>query len=76
MTIGNLPNQQEKNFFFVRNILTTLGETLTFPSPCILENCIKREINLNFYFYTSLWCLKRFHNTVKVQQGKRGQDLH
>ena len=26
----------------------------------ILESCIEIKINLNFYFRTSFWCLKRF----------------
>ena len=30
------------------------------PFPDILESCIKIKIKLNFYFYTSLWSLKRF----------------
>ena len=34
---------------------------LALPSPCISESCIKIKINLNFYFDTSLWCLKRFY---------------
>ena len=43
---------------------------LTLPVPYILESCInpsrpnpgRREaINISFYFYTSLWCLKRFY---------------
>ena len=31
------------------------------PAPYISESCIKIKINLNFYFCTSLWCLKRFY---------------
>ena len=27
---------------------------------CISESCIEIRFNLNFYFHTSLWCLKRF----------------
>ena len=35
---------------------------LTLPvGPCISESCIGIKIKLNFYFYTSLWCLKRFY---------------
>ena len=34
---------------------------LTLPAPFISESCIKIKINLNFHFYTSLWCLKRFY---------------
>ena len=33
---------------------------LTLPLPCISESCIEMKIKLNFYFHTSLWCLKRF----------------
>ena len=38
---------------------------LTLPTPCIFESCIKITINLNFYFHTSLWCLKRFYAGLK-----------
>ena len=41
--------------------LVALTSLLTLPAPCILERCIKMKINLNFYFHTSLWCLKRFY---------------
>ena len=34
--------------------------TLTLPVPCISESRIEVKINSNFYFHTSLWCLKRF----------------
>ena len=34
---------------------------LNLLAPCISESCIEIKINLNFYFHTSLWCLKRFH---------------
>ena len=30
---------------------------LTLPAPCISESCIKIEVNLNFYFPSSLWCM-------------------
>ena len=39
---------------------------LTLPSPCISESCIKMKITLNFYIHTSLWCLKRFYEGLKV----------
>ena len=34
---------------------------LTLPTPCNSESCIKSNLksNLNFYFNTSLWCLKK-----------------
>ena len=35
------------------------------PSPCISDSSIKVKINLNFYFHTSLWCLKRFYEGLK-----------
>ena len=39
---------------------------LIFPFPCISESWIKMKINLNFYFRTSLWCLKKFYEYLKV----------
>ena len=33
---------------------------ITLPVTCISESCIEIKIKLNLYFYTSLWCLKRF----------------
>ena len=38
---------------------------LTLPAPCISESCIEIKINLNFYFHTSLWYLKRFYEGLK-----------
>ena len=38
---------------------------LTLPASCISESCIKMKINLNFYFHTSLWCLKSFYEGLK-----------
>ena len=34
---------------------------LTLKDTCISESCIELKIELNFYFHTSLWCLKRFY---------------
>ena len=34
---------------------------LTLKDPSISESCIEIKIELNFYFHTSLWCLKRFY---------------
>ena len=34
---------------------------LTLKDPFISESCIEIKIELNFYFHTSLWCLKRFY---------------
>ena len=34
---------------------------LILPIPCISESSIEIKIKLNFYFHTSLWCLKRFY---------------
>ena len=33
---------------------------------CISESCIKVKNDLNFYFHTSLWCLKRFYEGYKA----------
>ena len=38
---------------------------LTFPVLCISESIIKIKVNLNFYFHTSLWSLKRFYEGLK-----------
>ena len=38
---------------------------LTLKAPCISESCIELKIELNFYFHTSLWCLKRFYEGLK-----------
>ena len=35
--------------------------SLTLIDPLISESCIGIKIELNFYFQTSLWCLKRFY---------------
>ena len=34
---------------------------LTLPVPCISGSCTEIKMKLNFYFHTSLWCLKRFY---------------
>ena len=34
---------------------------LTLKNPFISESCIEIKIEFNFYFHTSLWCLKRFY---------------
>ena len=33
--------------------------------PCISESCLEIKIKLNFYFHTSLWCLKKFYEGLK-----------
>ena len=38
-----------------------LNINLTFPALCISDSYVKININLNFYFGNSLWCLKRFY---------------
>ena len=57
---------------------------LSLPIRCILESYIKIKINLNFYFHTSLKCLKRFYERLNLtlfvqyrdgkgqKRGKRG----
>ena len=34
---------------------------LTLKDPFISESCVEIKIELNFYFHTFLWCLKRFY---------------
>ena len=41
-----------------------IGLFLILPVPCISESCTE-IIKLNFYFHTSLWCLKRFYEGFK-----------
>ena len=44
---------------------------LTLPVLCISESCIEIKIKLNFYFHTSLWCLKKFYEgTTKKYENK------
>ena len=48
-------------FTLQKNLSTNLPSELTLPIPCISESCIEIKSKLNFYFNTSLWCLKRFY---------------
>ena len=47
---------------------TKLRNFLTLSAPCISESCIKIKTDLNCYFRTSLWCLKRFYERLKGHQ--------
>ena len=38
---------------------------LTLKDSFISESCNEIKIELNFYFHTSLWCLKRFYEGLK-----------
>ena len=38
---------------------------LTLKDPFISESFIEIKIELNFYFHTSLWYLKRFYEGLK-----------
>ena len=38
---------------------------LTLNVPCITESWIEIKTELNFYFHTSFWCLKRFYEGLK-----------
>ena len=38
-----------------------INAKLTLLVLCFYEIYVKININLNFYFHTSLWCLKRFY---------------
>ena len=42
-----------------------LALPLTLSISCISESYIEIQIKLNFYFHTSLWCLKRFYEGIK-----------
>ena len=41
---------------------------LTIPVPCISKSSIEIKIKLNFYFHTSLRCLKVFIKPFEVAQ--------
>ena len=46
------------------------SRNLTLKDPFIYESIIEMKIELNFYFHTSLWCLKRFEapqRSVKIK---------
>ena len=43
----------------------TENVSLTLKDPIVSESCIEIKIKLNFYFHTSLWCLKRFYKGLK-----------
>ena len=47
--------------------------SITLPAQYISEICIKMKINLNFYFHTSLWCLKVF--SLHPRSGGKGRGL-
>ena len=38
-------------------------------NPSRLNPGRREKINLNFYFHTSLWCLKRFYEGPEAPQG-------
>ena len=46
---------------FCKNLKEINNFELTLPTPFISESCIRIKTNANFYFQTSLWCLKRFY---------------
>ena len=40
---------------------------LTLKDPIISESCIEIKSELNFYFHTSLWCLKQFYEGMALK---------
>ena len=51
--------QKDREHKFNKTQLTKTQSTLS--APCISESSVKIKFNVSFYFYTSLWCLKRFY---------------
>ena len=50
------------DFLIHSNVLNIpLSRNLTLPAPIPDK---EKKINLNFYFHTSLWCLKRFYESL------------
>ena len=52
---------EEMTITFSDQILRNINYPLTLPAPDISESWIEIKVNLNLYFHTSLWCLKRFY---------------
>ena len=49
----------------VSAFIKDLQKILALSASYISENYFKIKINLNFYFRTSLWCLRRFYGGLK-----------
>ena len=60
-TLKILGCPQRKILKLFRHFLTFCMKGLTLKDLFISESCIEIKIELNFYFHTSLWCLKRFY---------------
>ena len=52
------------SIFSAEPLTLSVQGNLTLLAPCIFWSCIKSKINSNFYFNTSLWCLKRFYEGI------------
>ena len=48
----------------LRDYVIKITSNLSLIVPYISESCIKIKIKLNFYFHTSLWCLRRFYEDL------------
>ena len=61
LLLANVRNFKHKTYAWVRPCLTQqlVVFFLTLKDPFISESCIEIKVELNFYFHTSLWCLKR-----------------
>ena len=57
--------KNSKQEFHGNGKLDCLSTFSTINVPCISESCIDVKMKLNFYFHTSLWCLKRFCGGLK-----------
>ena len=49
------------------NNATRSFKILTVKDPFISESCIEIKIELDFYFHTSSWCLKSFHEGLFIK---------
>ena len=63
LLLANVRNFKHKTYAWVRPCLTQqlVVFFLTLKDPFISKSCIEIKVELNFYFHTSLWCLKRFY---------------
>ena len=57
----------------MHNFLEDYEVRLTLKDPFISESCIVIKIELNFYFHTSLWCLRRFNEGAFIKPSEAPQ---
>ena len=59
------PLRYEKIYISILIIFICFGFVETYINPSLPDRERTEKINLNFHFYTVLWCLKRFYEDPK-----------